>query len=519
MNWKIIERRPYWQVMRTVLLGGGYFVLVYLLGRFGLMGLNDPHKLRHIIPVFIWLVFFIPYKRTFFTVVLPISLIVLFFAPVTYIYGNIDYQALISVLATNGTEAIEFLQQVPIRDYLRGALVPFLAILSYIIARRLNIEPWRNKAAVFVAISALLICVNPTNFFRNFLLAYDETKENLEDLKVYTKKPNWRNVVSTTEEKDYVLIIGESARKDYFHAYGYPVMNTPFLDSVDGAMIVDGFTSGGVYTVGSLTNMLTDGDREKWKPRFDRNIIDLSNLANIKTYWLSNQGYISQFDTPITAIANRANDVVFLCKLKNAIKNESDYSLLPIFEKKLASEEKGKRLFVIHTIGSHPNVCQRVLDVKRRYKAKNSYFDYLACYLDSIKKTDRFIQQIYDILKSHNKNSGRQFSIIYISDHGQLHSESGGRIKLHNNSVSPLHYDVPLIKIDSEMQGRQYIKSKKSGLKFTTGLAQWLDIQADELEVYDLFDGVDDVDDYGLKDRIESLHKKPDHAMVFTLRN
>ena len=200
MNWKIIERRPYWQVMRTVLLGGGYFVLVYLLARFGLMGLNDPHKLRHIIPVFIWLVFFIPYKRTFFTVVLPISLIVLFFAPVTYIYGNIDYQALISVLATNGTEAIEFLQQVPIRDYLRGALVPFLAILSYIIARRLNIEPWRNKAAVFVAISVLLICVNPTNFFRNFLLAYDETKENLEDLKVYTKKPNWRNVVSTTEQ-------------------------------------------------------------------------------------------------------------------------------------------------------------------------------------------------------------------------------------------------------------------------------------------------------------------------------
>lgn len=53
-----------------------------------------------------------------------------------------------------------------------------------------------------------------------------------------------------TRYDDYFLIVGESARRDYFHVYGYPVKNTSFLDSING-VIVNGMESAGTYTIGS----------------------------------------------------------------------------------------------------------------------------------------------------------------------------------------------------------------------------------------------------------------------------
>ena len=41
-------------------------------------------------------------------------------------------------------------------------------------------------------------------------------------LQKYIKNPLWGKTETTSLPKDYVLIIGESARKDYFHIYGYP---------------------------------------------------------------------------------------------------------------------------------------------------------------------------------------------------------------------------------------------------------------------------------------------------------
>ena len=513
MNKNISEWLP------RIVIGGGYLITVFLLAKFGLMGLNSSHKFFNIVPVFIFLCFFIPEKITFWCVVFPLSVLICLFSPVSYVYGNIDYQVLISIIATNVDEASEFLLQVPIKVYLKSVLVPALALLSYFVSKKIVIRPWNKKALVFISVGVLTVCVKPTDFFYNFFSVYKETNNNLDELKKYVNSSSWTNVVLDGGEKDYVIILGESARKDYFHLYGYPIANTPFLDKVSGISVVDGFTSGGVYTVGSLTNMLTDGEKISWKPRYDRNLIDLANSAGIKTYWLSNQGYIGVFDTPVTAIANRAQDKVFLCKQKNASKNISDLSLLPVFQEKLNNDVKGKRLFVLHTIGSHPDACRRVLDLKNSFKSRDYYFEYVACYISSIKKADFFISKVYDVLSRHKVSTGREFSIIYVSDHGQMHSESGGRLKLHNNAISKFHYDVPLVKIDSQGEGRLFIESEKSGLNFTAGIASWLGIEAEgQLEKYDLFDGVSDQSDFGLKNRIERINSEPDPAVVVPLK-
>ncbi|MCV5744634.1 hypothetical protein OFN42_30970, partial [Escherichia coli] len=81
------------------------------------------------------------------------------------------------------------------------------------------------------------------------------TKVRLEmnELSKYAKRNDWQGIHQTEKTKYdyYVLVIGESARRDYFHAYGYPVKNTEFIDSTKG-IIVTGLDSAGVYTIGSL---------------------------------------------------------------------------------------------------------------------------------------------------------------------------------------------------------------------------------------------------------------------------
>ena len=84
-----------------------------------------------------------------------------------------------------------------------------------------------------------------------------------------------------------------------------------------------------------------------------------------------------------------------------------------------------------------------------------------------------------------------------------------------NNSENNkyLHYDIPLIKIDSGQGESVTLESQKSGLNFTEGLAHLMGIKHDQLSEYDLFDGKNDPEDYGLKEKIKSIKTPLDKAI------
>lgn len=250
------------------------------------------------------------------------------YAPFGHIYGSPDYQALVSLLATDFQESREFISQIPIKVFLKAILVPVTAYCAYKLAVKINIKPWKNKTIVLLTSAAFTISLKPTLFIEHTYKSYIETEKSLNELAKYISKPEWKmSEYLGQREKDYILIIGESARKDYFHTYGYPVPNTPFLDTVN-AIKIDGLTAGGVYTIGSLTNMLTMGDTKNWKPNYARNIIDLANDAKIDTFWISNQGFVGIYDTPVSSIGTRAKHVKFLNKRAYDKANHSDHELL-----------------------------------------------------------------------------------------------------------------------------------------------------------------------------------------------
>lgn len=482
---------------------------------FGLNQNLGGGKIISIIAFAIFLSFFVSSKFSFYLIVFPIAFLSALYSPIASVYGAPDYQSFVSLLATNFSEATEFLSLIPMKEYGKSLLIIVLALLCHLIAFKAKIKPWKNKTYVLLSCAFLVIVLEPTLFVRKLYSAGEVTKEQLAELDKYSAKSSWQKSERTGVPTDYVLIIGESARKDYFHSYGYPVENTPFLDN-NFTVKVDGMKSGGTYTIGSLTNMLTVPDKGKWKPRYDRSIIDLAKSAGIRTYWLSNQGMVGKFDTPVSAIGRKADKAIFLNKGDYSEKNISDFALLKPFKQILDQKTDQSRLIILHTLGSHPNVCKRILDIKNPYTTWDKNLSYVACYVTSIKKTDQLIEKVFELLKKEKSVTGRPFSIIYFSDHGLAHKTEKNKITLTNNFASKFHYDIPLIKIDSDRNDRIELSSEKSGLNFTEGLGNWMNIQNLDLPKTSLFDGKNDLTDYGLKEKVNLISTPKDPAIDLT---
>lgn len=487
-------------------------VALYFSVRYGLKGLGDTTQLRHVLPLVLLFLFLVSSKKTYFFFVLPLSLLVMLYAPFGRVYGRIDYQALSSLLATDLSESIEFLSLIPAKVFLKSLYVPLLAYISYLCAQKSGLKPWRNKTLVLLSLAAMVVIIKPTQFIDSFSRAAQLTKE--EKAVLQGKPSSWGEIHYTGKPKDYVLIIGESARRDYFHLYGYPVKNTPFFDSVSGITVVDGLTSGGTYTIGSLTNMLTSAVN-KWHPSYDRTVTDLAKAGGIETYWISNQGYVGKYDTPVSSIGARADHVHFLNMKSYDTADLSDFLLMRPFVDALRSPNKTNkpRLFILHTMGSHPDACKRIIAMPDAYKTDERRYKYLACYASSIKKADQFTEKVYHALLKHSEESKRAFSIIFFSDHGMVHRDIDGKIVLNNNTASKFHYDIPLMMIDSEAEGRRFFKTKKSGLRFTDGIGRWLNLEGKTLAPYDLFDNKNDEEDFGLADKIKAIKIPADPAV------
>ncbi|EHZ6874384.1 phosphoethanolamine transferase, partial [Providencia rettgeri] len=323
----------------------------------------------------------------------------------------------------------------------------------------------------------------------------------LETLSPYTQKSNWGVSTIKKNEKlydDYILIVGESVRRDYMGIYGYPINNTPFLSHTNGT-IVDGLTAPGTNTISSLRLMLTSPNITEWTPNYGLNFIDLAQSAGFKTYWLSNQGFIGEYDTPVSFIAARSTIKKFMKIGAYNSSNSSDFKLLDLFKKELntAVSKNQKRLFVIHLYGSHPDTCARIEDFENKHLTKDDKYTNISCYVASIEKTDQLISKIYDTLKKQENKNNRSFSILYFSDHGLSHNLVDNKIKMSLSGSSTKILNIPLIKISSDDKGRNYIKSKKSGLFFTEGLANWLGINNAKLKGnYSLFSPLKDDEKY-----------------------
>ncbi len=141
-------------------------------------------------------------------------------------------------------------------------------------------------------------------------------EQNFADLTVSPSKPAF------SKPSTVIMVIGESASAYYMSAYSdVKNDNSPWLKSMRGnynfILFNHAYTSR-CQTVPALERALTEKNQYNNK-EFNQSVtvIDIAKKAGYETYWFSNQGYISDADTPITMVAKTADHAEWLSEDKN----------------------------------------------------------------------------------------------------------------------------------------------------------------------------------------------------------
>ena len=492
-------------------------LLVYLLGY--------PQRFDRILLTYFSLIFFA--RFTFFRYLFGLLFIIaaLYF-PIGFYYGSPNVAVISAISETDIDEIQEFCTQLPFYCY----LIPLILIIIFVIVfRKIKFPKIKNYYIIAVA---LLICLYrpikaiikyqpntvtsvTSTILDNFKYPIFEFAIDLyKSANIYlTEKQEQLNQIQKTntipivsvdpKHKTYVIIIGESVRKDYMSAYGFKYDNTPFTKE-NASIIWDGLIAPASNTQSSIPHLISQSsylDNDEVSAQLNNNIITIANDAGFETYWLSNQGKLGRMEITVPRITAYAKNIFYTKKGEyngKSSRGKYDTLLLPQLDSLLSEKQDKPRLIVMHLIGSHPHFCKR-LQFEPQFDLNNKN---LSCYASSIKETDDFIKSAINILKKHNQD----YSVVYFADHGLSHTEKYQDLR--HNWEYQNSYQVPLIFFNSPQTAQIKINKQISGYQFVYLLSHWmgikLNVQSDYMH-YNLID-IPEQKDIQIKDWRNKLY-------------
>lgn len=393
-------------------------------------------------------------------------------------YGSPNINMVAAIKYTNAMEILDFLKSISFHDILLGILITATGIL--VLKHLSKINPRKQYAITAITISISIISYKPLfageaddymdelgfppiRAIFDIQKALDIISSNEESFNSHRlKASDFSPIIIKRKFNTYILVVGESVRRDYMGLYGYPVNNTPFLSTVKGTFF-NNYVSSSFATVPSLTHSFilnNDGALQ-----FNNNILRLAKLSGLHTYWLSNQGVFGIHDSPVAMIGKDADYSYFI---KNGDSNDGAYypdeALLPEYSR--AIKKPGDKLIVLHLIGSHPDACSRT-NGKYGVRLKS---EEISCYVQSIKNTDALLKQAVNIAI---KNGG-PWSLIYFADHGLSHINN--RNDLSHSDKYKENYAPPFVMISYDSDSAKEIDEIRSGLDFMGIFAQWIGV-------------------------------------------
>jgi len=362
-----------------------------------------------------------------------------------------------------------------------------------------------SKLPLFFSLVALLLAYTCRDFrpiyngIKGTIVVFNENKK----MRSLIQSNDWVITGNSQKYKIYLLIIGESVRRDYMHAYGYPEKNTDFMDSVNG-IVFDGFISEGDETIPSLRRALTHSRPSGDSVNYSLNIIGLANKAGFATSWFSNQGFANSADTPVSAIGSLAHTKRWI--RVGYSHTYSDRDLLPLLKSEIQRPEDRPKFIVLHINGSHPGVCGPVNPATYEAKLGDPYYKEAFCYVENIRLTDKLLEDAYEILK----NNGQPFSMLYFADHGLSHSEIAGQLVIKHAKPANHSRDIPLFRTSSDDQSHTVVKGRRFGDSLTEGIAHWIGIRTKQIpNPKDLFSSTDDPDTRGHENLMKQRRDDP----------
>lgn len=345
--------------------------------------------------------------------------------------ANISASSIFILLETNLAEAREFVEFY-LNPFIVLVLVSYLILLVfYLIKRPLFCIPKTFRYQKVILLLGVLIPLSLMIYrgFQqyNFLYlsvssVFEYIDEQQKMLQYNIDKPiadiedfKFRDSI---DEATYVLVLGESTTRRRMSVYGYKRKTTPFLDSLKPDLwLYEDVISSHAHTIGALKDALTLNSLSTDK---DFSIIQMMNQAGFKTFWISNQRPIGQYESLVTLIAKSSDKYITKNTASDGTITPYDDVLLPEFKKAL-KDDAPKKFIVLHPLGTHLLYSDRYPDQFNKFKGISpSNFDHQQAhrrsnaYDNAVLYHDFFLKQIFEEMAVINHHS----YILYFSDHG-----------------------------------------------------------------------------------------------------
>ena len=429
--------------------------------------------------------------RAFKYTLIVCALLAACYFPFGRTYGAPNFNSILSLYSSNPEEAGEMLRVFPVWYYLVSLSI--LGIAWLVLQSPARIFPrWSGHHSSLLAVFLAISLVAPLNVFYTkgtfsllnisypvFHFVKDITLINMtvnaehqRMQELATLQDNWHVIAAKPTHQVYVVVIGESVRRDALGAFGGHWANTPFMSKMNGVLFQN-YLSAASSTQQSLGLTLTLVGKDQ-QPQYQNNIVTLAKRAGFHTYWFSNQGQLGHYDTAIASIAKRADNVQFLKNGNFISQDTQDTDLLKFTNGALNDNTEAPKLIVYHLMGSHPKACERT---RHKYETFVNNKE-ISCYLYSITQTDSFLSSLNKQLQ----NSGKKFSMIYFSDHGLSFKERGSKSEyLSHNDQFQQNYQVPMLITSSGETRHRKIKAVRSANDFMSLFAEWSGIRSQEV--------------------------------------
>lgn len=413
-------------------------------------------------------------------------------------YGHIDKNAIDALLYTNFNEAFEYATSIPPSVFgWYGSLILFFSAVVIFLKKHPQFLGDLNRKFLGLLI-VLLVVFSGNTFVKNLfkgsplhitdikstevhfaLSAYSalqDSSRGQNKYSIFNRSADWNATADGQAATNYVVILGESARRDFLESYGAPWNNTPWMSNEPG-ILFENYLSASAGTVPSLSRELYfNSDADNFNPAY--NIITLAKSAGYRTVWISSQGERGGADSPISVVAKMSDEYDFVADDLNPLNKvikKTDEDLLEPFKESLS--RSGKKLIVLHLIGSHPQACRRTDDKYTEYFHSKE----LSCYIESLRNTDHLAKEVTEALKAREAKHGEKWGLLFTSDHGlDFATDQNGWCLKHIDKRQG-SYEVPFFIAGSEFKHREIVRSYRSGLDFLPLIASWMHISSPRL--------------------------------------
>lgn len=250
------------------------------------------------------------------------------------------------------------------------------------------------------------------------------------------------------EREVYVVVIGESARRNNFSLYGYSRKTNPFLEKLSNLICFNNTVSSANLTSMSYPQFITRATPENYNSAFKEPSILLAfKEAGFKTFYISNQKL--GLGSVYSLYSRQADSIVSLNSSFD--KHTTDAAVIPYFNKIINDNRNDKVLIIIHAMGSHFRYNLRYPVGFEKFSPtlttsfsltslnRDSQEVLINSYDNSILFTDYFLSQLINILKQQKIVS----TLLYASDHGENLFDDSKNLFGHGSS-DPTKYEIEI---------------------------------------------------------------------------